>query len=650
MTRIRKTTILAGLLALAGLPLTSAPAGARLTRELVASIGNLEKGENYEDDTAIGVSGLAVDLETGNVYVANNLTQTIDIVGPTGGAPTGGVPTQITGIHIDERENPAGIAVDNSCYEHQPTRLTGKECEEYDPSYGDVYVIDTNTEHRHPMGAYEGIQKYRLTSGDSYELVGEIEFPGGPSGVAVDFRGNVYGVGESYSNPVLEFKKNVEKVVTGGKEEIKETLQEIRIPRQEITRTLAYVAPDGLGDLYLGTSYENGGASEGWLGLAKLKLGAAGELLSEEPFGGNVEEARRPVAIAAFTNVAYVGDRISVAEYDAAGALQLEFGSTQPLGGSLTHEYGLDAIAVNGVTGLVYVGNPGGGDVQVFGSVIGPPVFEGQQPAVVGITRTTAQLASSVNPASIQDGEYDFEYVAESEYEPSAPDPYADGGRTAVEALPGGHAPETIEKVALTGLRPGTTYHYRMVATNAAETVYGPDETFTTSPATPPTVSTGAAGEVTATTATLTGVVGALGLPTSYVFEVGATTAYEGARLFGNAGSGTGTLPVSVSLQYLVPGTTYHYRLSATSFDGTTYGQDGTFTTPGVPSPIVQPPAEPLIASPSVQFPSIAGAITKPVGAGRKSGKRAKHGKRHGKRRAAKSTGRRRARHAGKRR
>ena len=34
---------------------------------------------------------------------------------------------------------------------------------------------------------------------------------------------------------------------------------------------------------------------------------------------------------------------------------------------------------------------------------------------------------------------------------------------------------------ALTGLAPGTTYHYRIVATNAAGISYGPDATFATS-------------------------------------------------------------------------------------------------------------------------------------------------------------------------
>ena len=179
----------------------------------------------------------------------------------------------------------------------------------------------------------------------------------------------------------------------------------------------------------------------------------------------------------------------------------------------------------------------------------------------------------------------------------------------------GGHADEGIERVVLSGLRPGTTYHYRLVVSNATGTSYGPDETFTTAAATPPAVATGAAVEVGATAATLTGTVGPRGLPTSYVFEVGTDAGYGGAKLFGNAGEGTGEEQVSVALRFLTPGTTYHYRLVASSFDGTTYGQDETFTTPEVSPAVAQPPGTPLLASPTEAFPLVAGAVTGPVSA-----------------------------------
>ena len=81
------------------------------------------------------------------------------------------------------------------------------------------------------------------------------------------------------------------------------------------------------------------------------------------------------------------------------------------------------------------------------------------------------------------------------------------------------------------------------------------------------------------------------GLQTSYEFEVGPSSSYGGAQIFGNAGPDTGVETVTANLGELIPGITYHYRMVATNEDGTTYGADQSFTIPAVPSPIVQVPA-----------------------------------------------------------
>jgi hypothetical protein len=591
---IGKAIAFACTLALAALVLTAAPAGARSTRELLGSFGPIEEP-----------GGLAVDLETGNVYVADKKTDTVDVFGPTGGAPVDGVPKQITGLSIAGFD-PVGIAVDNSCYEHAP-RLTGVACEEYDPSYGDVYVMDNRS-------GQPNVQKFKLNSVHEYEsAAGAVPrtHHGEANAIAVDCFGNTYISAELESLPLVEYKKILEKVTNDGKEELEEKLEE-----NSMVSTLApyggYVAVDDVGDVYISAYEENGLANQH--GVVKLH-GIGGP---EEVFVGRHVGVHRPVAVNGASGVVYVGEGTEIAEYNSAGVRELTFGSTDALGGSLSKEdNGADALAVNGDTERVYVANPARHDVDVFGGVVGPPVFEAQQPAVSSVARTSVVLGGTVNPESGEGGDYYFQYVPDAEYEPTAAEPYGAGGRTAVDSLAGGHVPETIERVVLTGLLPGTVYHYRMVVSNASATVYGPDETFTTAAATPPTVGTGPAGEVSATGVTLTGVVGPRGLPTSYVFEVGTDTSYGGAKLYGDAGSSTGEVPVSVGLQYLVPGTTYHYRLAATSFDGTSYGQDGTFTTSSVPSLVVQPSGTPLIVSPVVQFPSIAGAITQPVGAGK---------------------------------
>ena len=88
-------------------------------------------------------------------------------------------------------------------------------------------------------------------------------------------------------------------------------------------------------------------------------------------------------------------------------------------------------------------------------------------------------------------------------------------------------------------LTPGTTYHYRVVATNGSGTARGADGIFTTS-ATPVAV-TGSATNVTPTSATLNGTVDPNGRATTWYFEYGTSTSYGSKTADRSAGSGTST-------------------------------------------------------------------------------------------------------------
>ena len=50
----------------------------------------------------------------------------------------------------------------------------------------------------------------------------------------------------------------------------------------------------------------------------------------------------------------------------------------------------------------------------------------------------------------------------------------------------------------------------------------------------------------------------------------------------------------------LQPGTTYYYRTVASNQDGTTYGAEQSFTTPGYPSPFTSTPAPAFIPYTSI--------------------------------------------------
>src|ERR1700735_1812348 len=83
-------------------------------------------------------TGVAVDQETGNVYVVESTAGVIAAFGPEGGAPSG--VAALTPAFTPSQE-PIGVAIDNACWYHQP-RLTGAACEAVDPSNGDLYVAN----------------------------------------------------------------------------------------------------------------------------------------------------------------------------------------------------------------------------------------------------------------------------------------------------------------------------------------------------------------------------------------------------------------------------------------------------------------------------------------------------------------------------
>jgi alpha-tubulin suppressor-like RCC1 family protein len=98
---------------------------------------------------------------------------------------------------------------------------------------------------------------------------------------------------------------------------------------------------------------------------------------------------------------------------------------------------------------------------------------------------------------------YHYEYTSESAYMQAVaegrPNPYIGGHSTPDEHAGSGTIRETLPSTHVSELAAGTTYHYRLVASNEAGTRYGQDETFTTEReltattpegTTPPTITT----------------------------------------------------------------------------------------------------------------------------------------------------------------
>jgi hypothetical protein len=152
-------------------------------------------------------------------------------------------------------------------------------------------------------------------------------------------------------------------------------------------------------------------------------------------------------------------------------------------------------------------------------------------------------------------------------------------GATSVPAVPrdvgAGYLPVGV-KAELGGLRQSTTYYYRVVAHSAfgggaGSTVPGPVSAFTTL-APRPSVVTEGASEVGFDAATLNGIVrpGSVGAASDakWCFEYGRAGSSEynlGSLPLRpeDAGEGDASVPVSLHLTRLEPGSTYRYRLVA---------------------------------------------------------------------------------------
>jgi hypothetical protein len=132
----------------------------------------------------------------------------------------------------------------------------------------------------------------------------------------------------------------------------------------------------------------------------------------------------------------------------------------------------------------------------------------------------------------------------------------------------------------VTGLAPGTLYHWRLVATNVAGRTMTPTQTATT-PGAVPGVYNLSADITSPTRASLTAMIDPHELATTWYFEYGTTTAYgsDDPAPPASAGSGTTGVGVQVTLADLAPSTVYYYTLVAVNQLGTTIAQGRQFKT-----------------------------------------------------------------------
>jgi hypothetical protein len=242
-----------------------------------------------------------------------------------------------------------------------------------------------------------------------------------------------------------------------------------------------------------------------------------------------------------------------------------------------TYYYDLVATYGNG-------GNLGtvDGGVQSFTTTGGTPPPSAPVPATVAASQIGsggATLNGTINPEGLSSVTYSFAWGTSAG---------ALTQSTSDTAVPSGTTAQPVS-APLSGLEPGVTYYYRLDVQYGGQTYSGQVLSFSTV-AVAATVAAGSPTAVTASGATLQGTVDPNGFATSYAFQYGTTTSYGQSSAMVSAGAGTTAQAVSAPIGGLSPGTTYHYRLMATSAGGTVYSAEQTFTTrvPPPPAPVLR--------------------------------------------------------------
>jgi hypothetical protein len=537
--------------AAAGLLLSSAPA-------LATNYGYKQAGVFGANGTAIESTpflypyGVAVDNDPASpsyqdVYVADGVlfgAQTVGKFTPSG--------EPISMLTLPEGANPGSIAVD--------------------PSSGDVYVVNlANTTVDKFTATGEPVSGFELT-GVTFSTIEAVTVA--PSG------GDVY-IADAGKEAVYQFSESGALL-----SEIGYALRGTGVGLFQVSD----VGVDPEGNVYATAS----GGTSGTSGVDKYSVVEGAWKFDGVVDRGQIEVGRLavdPVTGTVYTTGGVEGGHIQ-SHYDdlewhgPSGALLYEFGSSNGFG-ELSN--GSSGVAVDAATGTVYVSYDKGHRVVIFERV---PLAA---PSATGLPASRLFAQSAVLNASLDpnglDTQYHFEYWTTTNPQ-HIHSPTIDAGA--------GFATQPVYGV-INGIEANTTYHAELVATNSEGTSTGEEQTFTTPALPAPEASTSAASEITPYSARIAGTLNANGIVTSYHFDIGSDTNY-GAQVFGSGIFAEAT-PITLGLQNLQPGTTYHYRFVASNLAGTVYGQDESFTTATVLQAITAAYIPPLIAIPNINFP-----------------------------------------------
>lgn len=498
-------------------------------------------------------SGLAVDDESGDLYVADTGNHRVDEFDPAQpsehfvrafGADVGGAGVDVCsagckagtpGTSPGELEAPTFIAVDNA---------PGS-------SHGAVYVVDSSGS-QNRISKYSGEGELVTTWGSGGQLD---EFEGKPfgeiDGIDVDAVGDLWV--ETRGGKVFEFDEAGARVERG----------EVSLGNQPTG-----IALDGAEHIYLLDGFPEGPIHRFSTAFAEV----SGKVVL--PDLGAVLRARRffsGIAADRSTHDLYA-DQEGESIADVPPQCDPDAGLCTPSQVFGEGDLGLAAgLAVDAADSTVFAASTETQQVDVFSVIL-----EANTKPADEVKATSATLHGRVNPEAAPVTHCRFQYGNSTAYGQELPCLNASNEEVGTVGTPITGIDEVhANAVALEG---GAEQHFRLRVGNENNVfLSSEDETFSTLALA--SIAEVSALEVTEGSATLAANVNPKGVAqTTCELEWGATTAY-GASVpcEPHELSGSGPMPVLVHLSGLDPNTTYHYRFVVADENGTTSSSDHTF-------------------------------------------------------------------------